>query len=198
MNFQDLFDWIFRQRPDFTGLSMQTVGLIVGLVLILKHSVGLVQAAKIQAIAKDFPRNRIWGAVLLILATLWTLFLVGHMDMADFFAWRGKLLMILPVASFLVIIFVPEFLAVRALGSIMLLAASPVLHAAFLQPQLSRLLLPVLAYAWVIVGMFFVGMPYLMRDWINWVTASQARWNAAMLGGIAYGAALTLASLLWY
>ena len=98
----------------------------------------------------------------------------------------------------LVVVYVPEFLAVRALGTLMLLAASPVLHAAFLQLQTSRLLLPVLAYAWVLVGMFWVGMPYLMRDWITWATQNQARWNMAALGGAAYGAAMQVAALVDY
>lgn len=198
MNSQDLFDWIFHQRPDGSALSMKVMGLLLGLGLVLKHLFGLIQAQKLQAIAKDFPRNRAWGAVLLILGTIWTLFLVAHMDMADFFTYRRVLLMGLPVACLLVIIYVPEFLAVRALGSLMLLAASPVLHSAFLQPQTSRLLLPILAYAWIIVGMFFVGMPFLMRDWINWVTAQQARWKAAMYAGIAYGAAMFIAAAVLY
>lgn len=198
MNSQDLFDWIYHQRPDGSAISMKMVGLFLGLGLVLKHLFGLLQAQKVQAVAKDFPRNRAWGVVLLIIGTVWTLFLVAHMDMADFFTYRRALLMGLPIASLLVILYVPEFLAVRALGSLMLLAASPVLHSAFLQPQTSRLLLPVLAYAWIIVGMFFVGMPYLMRDWINWVTAHQSRWKAAMVAGLAYGSAMLVAAVLWY
>ena len=80
----------------------------------------------------------------------------------------------------------------------MLLAAGPMLCAAFLQPQLSRLLIPILAYAWIIAGMFFVGMPFLMRDAITWVTANPARWNLASISGIIYGALLLIAALLFY
>jgi hypothetical protein len=102
-------------------------------------------------------------------------------------------------AGFLgMVIYVREFLAVRALGCLMLLAASPVLYAAYLQPQSSRLLLPILAYAWIIVGMYFIGMPFLMRDWVSWLTQQPARWKAACYAGIIYGAALLVAALLWY
>lgn len=80
----------------------------------------------------------------------------------------------------------------------MLLAASPVLHAAFLQPQISRLLLPILAYVWIIVGMFFVGMPYLMRDWITWATKTAGRWKLASLAGAAYGIVLLVVALVNY
>jgi hypothetical protein len=96
------------------------------------------------------------------------------------------------------IVYVPEFLAVRALGCLMLLASSPLLYAAFMQPQTSRLLLPILAYAWIIAGMYFIGMPFLFRDTVNWLTAKPARWNAAVFSGIGYGTALLVAALLWY
>ncbi|MEZ5328982.1 MAG: hypothetical protein R3F19_28385 [Verrucomicrobiales bacterium] len=37
---------------------------------------------------------------------------------------------------------------------------------------ITRLLLPLLAYAWIIIGLFWVGMPYVLRDQIAWVSAS--------------------------
>ena len=109
------------------------------------------------------------------------------MDMGEFFHLRSWFLMIIPAAFVLVLIFVREFLAVRALGALMLLVSGPVLTAAFLQPPASRILVPILAYVWIIVGMFFVGMPFLMRDWVNWATNTTVRWKAAVFGGIAYG-----------
>ena len=93
------------------------------------------------------------------------------------------------------LIFVREFLAVRALGALMLLVSGPVLTAAFLQPPASRLLIPILAYVWIIAGMFFVGMPFLMRDWVNWITNTMARWKLAVISGIAYGAIMLVVAL---
>jgi hypothetical protein len=43
--------------------------------------------------------------------------------------------------------------------------------------------------------MYFVGMPYLMRDWVGWVTSSPTRWNAAALGGATYGALVLVVAL---
>lgn len=198
MNLQDLYDWIFHQRTDGAGLPMKTVGILLGLLLLASHLWAWRNADKSMALAKAFPRNRVAGIVLLTLCLLWSLFLVACMDMGEFFTWRTRILMLLPVTFLLVILYVPEFLAVRALGSLLLLAAMPVLSAAFLQPQISRLLLPVLAYAWIIGGMFFVGMPYLLRDGIQWVSQSRARWQMATLGGAVYGAALLIAALVTY
>jgi hypothetical protein len=93
---------------------------------------------------------------------------------------------------------VEEFLAVRALGMLLLLAAEPLIEAAFLKPQTSRLLLVVLAYAWVLAGLFWVGMPYLLRDQMAWITRTAARWRAACVAGLAWGVALLICSLTQY
>lgn len=198
MNLQSLYDWIFHQNADGSGLSLRTAGLVLGALLLAGHLVAWAASEKLMSAARTFPRNRRWGIALLLLAAIWSLFLVKHMDMGEFFKWRERLLIIVPVTFVLVAIYVPEFLAVRALGAVMLLASSPVLQAAFLQPQASRLLVPILAYAWIITGMFFVGMPYLMRDWIGWLTQSPSRWKLASLGGAAYGALLLVLALVDY
>lgn len=195
MNLQSLYDWIFHQNPDGTGLPLRTTGLALGALLLVAHAWAWMSADKAMSFAKTFPRNRGWGIALLLVASAWSLFLVKHMDMGEFYTWRQRLLILVPVTFVLVVVYVPEFLAVRALGSLMLLAASPVLHAAFLQPQASRLLLPILVYGWVLTGMFWVGMPYLLRDWITWLTSRPGRWRLAAFGGAAYGAALLTVAL---
>lgn len=198
MNLQDFYDWMFHQRPDGEGLSLKAAGLVVGALLVLGHFWAWLQADKAMAMAKAFPRHRVWGIALLAIGAVWSYFLVSYMDMGEFFTWRRWLIMLLPVTFVLVVLYVPEFLAVRALGALLLLAASPLLHAAFLQPQTSRLLVPILAYVWVLGGMFFVGMPYLLRDAITWATQNRERWKMAAAGGAAYGVLmLVVAAVSW-
>ena len=48
------------------------------------------------------------------------------------------------------------------------------------------------------VGLFFVGMPYLMRDGIQWVTASASRFKGLVSLGLLYGVAVLACSILWY
>lgn len=198
MKLQPLYDWIFHQQADGVGLSMKTMGMVLGAALLLAHLWAWLRVDAAMQMAKVFPRHRTWGIVLLSVCMVWGLFLVSCMDMGEFYTWRRWLMMLVPVSFFLVVTFVPEFLAVRALGTLLLLASSPVLHSAFLQPQTSRLLLPILAYVWAIAGMFLVGMPYLMRDWITWLTQSQGRWKLAALGGAAYGAVLFVVAMVDY
>lgn len=198
MDIQALYDWVFHQRPDGVGLSMKTVGMFLGAALLVSHLWALLRAGQVKALAKVFPRHRTSGIVLLVVCMAWSAFLVSCMDMGEFYTWRTRLMILVPVTFVLVVTYVQEFLAVRALGTLMILAASPVLHSAFLQPQTSRLLLPILAYAWAIAGMFLVGLPYLLRDWIDWLTKNDARWRLASLGGAAYGAVLFVVAMVDY
>ena len=95
-------------------------------------------------------------------------------------------------------IYVEEFLAVRALGMLLLLASEPLLESCALRSEQSRLLLVSLAYAWVIAGLFFVGMPYLLRDAVKILTSKKQIWLLVALGGFLYGAALMTAALIWW
>ncbi len=95
-------------------------------------------------------------------------------------------------------LYVEEFLAARALGMLLLLAAEVLLESAALRSEPTRLLLVVLAYVWVLSGLFMVGMPYLLRDAVNLATASTRRWKLACFGGVAYGAALLVCAILFW
>lgn len=195
--FADLYDYLYHQAPT-GGIPLKGTGIVVALALILAHGWALKNTAKTQAFLKAFPRTFHWGVILLTIDTLWGVFALSNMDMGEFFNMRSKFIMVTIAAYVGVLIYVKEFLAVRALGSLMLLVACPVLTAAFLQPQTSRLLLPILAYGWIIVGMYFIGMPFLMRDWINWLIAKPQRWKLVTLSGIAYGLVLLAAAILFY
>jgi hypothetical protein len=81
---------------------------------------------------------------------------------------------------------------------LLLLAAEPLLESCALRSEPSRLLLVILAYAWIIAGLFFVGMPYLLRDAVKILTSQKQIWHLAALGGLLYGAALMSAALIWW
>lgn len=195
--FADLYDYLYHQNPT-GGIPLKGTGIVVALALILAHVWALKNTAKTQAFLKSFPRTFHWGVILLTIDVIWSVFALSNMDMGEFYNMRRTFIMITIGGYFAVMVYVKEFLAVRALGALMLLVAGPVLTAAFLQPQTSRLLLPILAYVWIIVGMYFIGMPFLMRDWINWLLAKPQRWNLAVCSGIAYGVVLLVTALLFY
>jgi len=189
---QSLYDWLYR------GLSLRSAGLIVGLLLVASHAYAFFNYHQLRPALKEAPRNKRLGTILLAVALAWSLLLVSSMDMGEFWRVRRIALVLLPVTFGLMLAYVDEFLTARALGILLLLAASPVLNAAFLEDPKSRVLLPILAYLWILLGMFWVGMPYLFRDHLGWATATEARWKKLSLGGLAYGMVVLVCALaLW-
>jgi hypothetical protein len=179
-------------------LTLQTAGLAAGLLLILSHAFALVRPDQTAAWATAFPRSRGAATALVAVAAVWSFLLVQSIDLGEFSPLRNIMLLAIVAGAILSWIYVPEFLAVRALGMILLLAAEPLLESAVLRHEPSRLLLVVLAYAWVIAGLFFVGMPYLLRDAVQWVTSDRNRLKGAALAGVAYGFALVACSLFFW
>ncbi len=177
-------------------LTLKITMLAIGILLFLVHLLAAVKGRVVQDWLRNFPRNREAGVVLSLIAGAWFFFLVQKMDLGDFDPWRSTVLIGTPLAAALAIVFIPDFLAVRALGACALLVAEPLLESAFLRPENVRLLLVVLTYAWVLLGMFWVGMPFTLRDQIGWVSGSEKRWRAAAFAGLAYGALLVAGGLL--
>ena len=171
-------------------LSLQTAGLIAGLFLLLIGLLGLTKPELARGLAQRLPRSRVAGFVLLTVDLFWTLWLLATMEMGEFSSFRRPLLIILPIGFFLVLRFADEFLAVRALGILFLLGAEPLLDAAFFRPEASRLLVTGFAYFLIVIGLFWVTMPYLLRDQINWSVRRPWRWRLTNALALLYGGAI--------
>jgi hypothetical protein len=138
-------------------------------------------------VARDFPRSRIWSTVLLSISTVWVVGMTATMDLGEFSPMREKIIIATVAGAVLLWKFVPEFLSSRSVGFLLLLSAQPVLEATFLQNGLLHLALALLAYVWVLTGLFLVGMPYLHRDLIGWICREKWRWSLACWLGVIYG-----------
>ena len=178
-------------------LSLQLAGVIAGAFLILLSLPGLLKPA-LAGVAQRFPRSRVAGVVLLTVDLIWFVWLLATIDMGEFAAFRKPLLIFFPILYVLTLLFVWEFLAVRALGIFCLLAAEPLLDAAFLRYEASRLLITVFAYLLVVAGLFWVMIPYLLRDQINWSTRSAGRWRLMHGVALVYGAVILAFAFLRY
>ena len=182
----------------YYDLTLKTVGIVIGVLLIAAHLLALIKAEPVKAWLKALPRNERLGMIILAIDFAWCFLVWTEMDLGEFYTMEKTVQMVLVIGFLLFGAFVREFLAVRAIGLLLILLACPMLDAAFLQPPVSRLLLVFLAYGWIIEGMFYVGMPYLMRDGIDWMIAKQSRWKMSAMAGLAYGAALLICALLFY
>ena len=180
------------------NLELQTVGIIIGAVVLIGHLVALLQANKVRPWLQKMPRNYPFGAVLMTLNFIWVFIIWTEMDLGEFYRIERSIQLVIIIAYFAVVFFVTEFLAARAVGMFLILLAAPVLDSAFLEMPDTRLLLVLLAYVGAVAGMFFVGMPYLLRDGIDWVSARTERWKGASLAGAVYGALVLVCALMFY
>ena len=167
-------------------LSLHSAGVVAGAFLIVVALIGLLKP-DFAHVVQRFPRSRVAGVVLLTICLVWSFWLVATIQMGEFSGFRRPLLIALPIGYVLGLLFVDEFLAVRALGILCLLAAEPLLDAAFLRHETSRLLVTVFAYLLIIAGLFWVAIPYVLRDQINWSARSVFRWRCLHAIALVYG-----------
>lgn len=180
------------------GLSLKLMGVLVGLWLVASHLFALLKPDLVKPWLARFARNDKLGAVIVAVCFAWSLVIWSCMDLGEFYKIERPVQMVIIGVGIGVILCVREFLAVRALGFLMILAAAPMLESAFLKDPQSRLLLVAFAYAIAVMGMFWVGMPYLLRDQVNWVLAKPRRYQGGAVAGAVYGAILVVCAVSWW
>lgn len=179
-------------------IDLKTVGIVVGLFLIGVHLAALWSGQGAFRWLKNFPRSREAGTLLIVIAGIWSLILVQTMDLGEFARLRTIMTVAVVAGTFLAWRYLEEFLAVRALGMLAMLAAEPLLEAAYLKPDPTRLLIVILAYTWIIFGLFWVGVPWTLRDQIQWLTSRFAVYRAAAVGGVVYGVLVLACALIFW
>jgi len=193
----------------YERLPLFTTGLLLALWLIAIHALALAKPVQVQAFLKKFPRNQLIGQIILAIGLAWFFLLIGDsdgrgifnvlaMDLGEFNVHKRLMRIAVPVSLILVAMSVRDFLAVRALGLLGLMVAYPLLESAFLKDPVSRLLIPLFAYALLTASLFWVGMPYLFRDAVDWATATRRRWTGVAAAGLAYGLVILLSALVFW
>ncbi len=192
----------------YEKIPLSAAGCVLAAWLIGLHLWMLLKPAESKQFFVKLPRNRVLAPWLMGAGMFWFWLLIApgglgplsklQMDLGEFNNAKMLLRILVPIAAAGMILHVKEFLAVRGLGLLALMAAAPLLYAAYLEPPTSRLLVPIFAYVMVFKGLFWVGMPYTMRDTITWVTKTDTRYRLATLGGLAYGIATLACAILWW
>ena len=190
---QAIYDFLYDP-----GLPLKAVGLVIGIWLIASHVFALLKPDIVKPWLKAFPRNEKIGIPLVIFCFAWGFIIWSCMDLGEFYKIERVVQIIIAGVCIGVVTQVREFLAVRALGFLLILVAAPILDSAFLQEPQSRLLLVALAYAGAVKGMFWIGIPYLMRDQINWVLAEDVRSKGGAIAGAVYGALVLVCALAFW
>ena len=136
------------------------------------------------------PRHVWAGRILAAVDIIWSVWLLLQMGFAWVDAHRLLVYAAAPAAYVLVILFVDDLLAARALGGFMLLVPLPILESAFVHPAASRLIMTSFAYLLVIFGIVLVWSPFKWRQWTErWINRSPIT-RAVGIGGLIIGAGM--------
>lgn len=160
------------------GLKLWTVAVVLGLGIAGLNFYGLINPSAFGRVARSFSRHKSIGYPLMLLATGWFLFYVKQENVADFVAMKPFLYALFGVVGVGACLFLHDFLPVRSLAALLLLGAKLIVDTARWVESDWRLVLVVLAYAWVLLGMWLTISPWRLRDWIQWATANDGRIRA--------------------
>ncbi len=192
----------------YEKISLSSAGYVLAAFIIVIHLWMVLKPTQAANYLKEFPRNYGIGRILMGIGMAWFWLLIIPekffftspiaMDLQDFNKLKTIMALAVPLVAYLIITECKEFIAVRGLGLCLLMAAAPLLGAAWQEPHPFKVLMPLYAYGMIIKGLFMVGMPYMTRDLINWATASTGRFRALSLAGLAYGIAVLACAILFW
>jgi hypothetical protein len=174
-------------------MSLLLATLLPGLFLVALGVPLLINSSRAVASLKAMPRSMSAAYVFFGAGAAWFLWNVWHLSAADFGEYRTWLTIGFFAVAALSFKCVPDFLAVRGLAILVLLAATPLLRAAYMEfqhPQ--RLFMVSLVYLFIVLAIWLGASPFRLRDFFEWVFATPSRsrgLGAVMLG---YGLLLTL------
>lgn len=189
----------------YEKLSLSTAGIVMGALLLVLHALALAKPQATKAMLNSLSTNEKAARGLLTLDFVWLFLLLLDadwnplcMNLFDFNNMRGYLLILCPIIWFVLYSRGKDLLFPRALGFFLLLACIVPLTAAFLKDPVSRLLIPCWCYPVLTVALFWVGKPYLFRDWMEKYTASPRLYTIINVIGAAWGAAILLCAVCFW
>jgi hypothetical protein len=158
-------------------MRLSLLAILLGAGFGLPQVYGLANPQKFAATVRQFPRNLPAGVCLMLLGTGWFIWNVNIEPVADFAAYKSAMMMAFAGIGILSCFFVQDFLAVRGLAVVFLLLAKAMVDIG--RPHLGEtpwvLVIQGWAYLLVIAGIWLTITPWKLRDFLNWMTATQAR-----------------------
>jgi hypothetical protein len=159
-------------------MSLFLATLLPGLFLALIGGILLANNSLVTSTAKALPRSNraAWlffgaGAACFI----WRCSSLGESDLI-FFKSPGPVMAAFGLLAVLSFIYTPDFLAVRGLCVLTLLAAEPLLNAAYMEYQHpQRLLMVTAVYLGLAAALYLAAAPYRLRDFFEWLFRQPAR-----------------------
>jgi hypothetical protein len=176
-------------------MTLTLATLLPGIFLIVLGALLLAGNSAIVSTFKALPRSTVATVLFFGGGAVWFQFVLRGLSEADLIFVQSPLPLMIGfgVLSLLAFFYVPDFLAVRGLSVLMLLAAHPLLMAAFGEYQFpQRLFLVTAVYAGLALAIYFGAVPYRLRDFFQWLFAQPARGRVLGGGLVGYGALLAV------
>jgi hypothetical protein len=174
-------------------MSLLLATLLPGLLLIALGGPLLANSTRAVAILKSFPRSTNAAYLFFGAGALWFLWNILHLSNADFGEYRGILAAAFATVALLSFKCVPDFLAIRNVCVLILLAATPLLGAAYMEYQFpQRLFMVTLVYVLIVFAIWLGASPFRLRDFFEWLFARPNRTRAFGGAVLAYGMLLTV------
>lgn len=177
-------------KPDYDALSR--IALAVGATTGLLGAFSLALPSPARRLWKSFPRS-VWpGRLLAALCLVWSALWICVMPLGPLMIVRDLLWLLLPLAIAAVWIYIPELLACRAAGGLLVLVPAPMLSAAAWHPSPWRYVIILYAYAMIVAGMYYIALPWILRDHIDWAHRTPRRARAIAAAATALGLLLVV------
>jgi hypothetical protein len=176
-------------------MSLFLATLLPGLFLVLLGGLLFWNGAAVAA--KALPRSTAATWVLFVLGAVWFVWRLSRTGESDliFFKTPTPVMLGFGVLAVLSIIYTPDFLAARGLSILMLLAAEPLLYAAYMEwthPQ--RLLMVTAVYLGLTAALYLAAYPFRLRDFFDWLFRTPGRPKLVGATLVAYGLATSAAA----
>lgn len=172
-------------------MSLFLATLIPGLILIVLGLPLLLNWRGYVGALERLPRSSTAAVIFFGIGGAWFLWSVWNLSVADFGAYRTPLTIGFAIVAVLSFKCVPDFLAVRGLCVIVLMSATPLLGAAYMEyehPQ--RLFLVSLVYVLIVLAIWLGASPFRLRDFFERLFARAGRIRAFGALLVGYGAVL--------
>lgn len=192
----------------YESIPLSVAGYAMAAYLLVAHGLMAWKAKACKEWLIKLPRHYAAGIYTLGVGMSWFWLLIApddmgllsslSMDIGEFNAVKPWLRLFVPIAFLGMVLYVKEFLFVRALGVLALMVTGPLLAASFNKDPATRLLVPIFSYLLLTKGLFWVGMPFTFRDLVTWATASDNRWRILTFSGLGYGVLTLLCAVLFW
>lgn len=178
-------------------MSLFLATLLFGLFLALLGAVFLWNNSLVASTARTLPRSRRGAWLFFGAGAVWFVWRVSQLTESDliFVQTPPPVMIGFGVLALLAFLYAPDFLAVRGLCVLVLLAAEPLLYAAYMEYQHpQRLLMVTGVYLFIALALYLAAAPYRLRDFFEWLFRQPAR--PRLLGAVllTYGLATSAAA----